>query len=72
MVESYIRILYAIHVDFIHFLKVKSKSKSYIKKKYTSRKGTNDLVIGIGSPGSKLGEQARSGFLRCLSNSDEI
>lgn len=45
MAESYIRILYAIRADFTLFFEVKSTSKSYIKKKYTSRKRTNDLVV---------------------------
>lgn len=59
MVESYIK-FFMPFTQTCPFFKVKSKSKSYIKKKCTSEKEQMPLSLSaVGSLGSKLGEQAR-------------
>lgn len=73
MVESYIRILYAIHVDSSIFLKLNRNLKVTLKRSILPEKAQMTLSLSvIGSLGSKRGEQARNGFFRCLSNSAEI
>lgn len=73
MVESYIRILYAIHADLSIFLKLNRNLKVTLRRSILPEKEQMPLSLSaVGSLGSKLGEQARNGFFRCLSNSAEI